>query len=412
MRTLPARSTSTMHRVQLGVAFGLYALCAVLAVIAIFRPEAIRKPATLWTHASGVVTASYLDADGQARIRYEYPLKDVRRKEALDRKLAAGEITEASYQAEMPEIRSSDAVYHASVETGQRLSPGELVARYTTGRTVTVYQHPTDPATAVLVPGGWTWFAGDRTNVCLAVLAFTGMFFHFLSRAGRGKELYLRRVAGLDALEEAIGRATEMGRPVLYVPGLDDIESAPTIASMVVLGHVASITAEYDTPIIVPCRFAVVLSIAEETVREAYIVNNKADRYNPDNIRYLSGEQFAYTSSINGIMLREKPAANLYMGAFMAESLILVETGFSAGSIQVAGTPSVMQIPFFIVACDYTLIGEEYYAASAYLSRAPDVLSSIKTADYFKAATLAVLLAGCLLKTFWPELMLRLSLLF
>ncbi len=260
---------------------------------------------------------------------------------------------------------------------------------------------------------GWgSWFKVDRTNVCVAVLTFSAMFLFFLSRAGRGKELYLRRVAGLDALEEAIGRATEMGKPVLYVPGMDDIDQAQTIASMVVLGHVADITAEYDTPIIVPCRSPVVMSVAEEAVREAHILANKADRYNPDNIRYLSGEQFAYTSSVNGIMLREHPAANLYMGTYYAESLILVETGFSAGSIQVAGTASVTQIPFFIVGCDYTLIGEEYYAASAYLSRAADVLSSIKTADYFKVGILAVLLTGCLLQSFWPDVMQRLALLF
>ncbi|MBS3984321.1 MAG: hypothetical protein KGZ66_01795, partial [Selenomonadales bacterium] len=33
----------------------------------------------------------------------------------------------------------------------------------------------------------------------------------------------LRRIAGLDAMEEAIGRATEMGRPVHFSPGIADI---------------------------------------------------------------------------------------------------------------------------------------------------------------------------------------------
>jgi len=65
-------------------------------------------------------------------------------------------------------------------------------------------------------------------------------------------------------------------------------------------------------------------------------------------------------------MLREKPAANFFMGMFYAESLILAETGNRTGAIQIAGTDADTQLPFFITACDYTLMGEELYAASAY----------------------------------------------
>jgi len=68
-------------------------------------------------------------------------------------------------------------------------------------------------------------------------------------------------------------------------------------------------------------------------------------------------------------MLREKPATNLFFGTFEAESLILAETGNSIGAIQIAGTDSSIQMSFFVVACDYVLIGEELFAASGYLSQ-------------------------------------------
>jgi hypothetical protein len=54
----------------------------------------------------------------------------------------------------------------------------------------------------------------------------------------------------------------------------------------------------------------------------------------------------------------------------------------------------VHQLPFFITACDYTLIGEELYAASAYLSRDPVLLGSLKGQDWGKIVILAVLLLG------------------
>jgi hypothetical protein len=97
---------------------------------------------------------------------------------------------------------------------------------------------------------------------------------------------------------------------------------------------------------------------------------------------------------VNGTMLRDHPATNIYMGKFYAESLILAETGALAGSIQIAGTDEIAQIPFFVVACDYTLIGEELYAASAYLGREPLLLGSLKAQDYAKAAVIVIAIIG------------------
>jgi len=80
-------------------------------------------------------------------------------------------------------------------------------------------------------------------------------------------------------------------------------------------------------------------------------------------------------------VIRKKPATIFYQGAFFAESLILAETGNSIGAIQIAGTAMPAQLPFFVAACDYTLIGEELFAASAYLSREPKLLGSLKGQD-------------------------------
>jgi hypothetical protein len=98
-------------------------------------------------------------------------------------------------------------------------------------------------------------------------------------------------------------------------------------------------------------------------------------------------------------MLREKTAANLYLGSFFAESLVLAETGFSTGAIQVAGTANIHQLPFFVAACDYALIGEELYAASAYLSNEPMLVGTLKASDIAKIFIIAIVLAGVLTQT-------------
>jgi hypothetical protein len=113
----------------------------------------------------------------------------------------------------------------------------------------------------------------------------------------------------------------------------------------------------------------------------------------------VTDEQFGYTAYVSGLIVREKPAACFYMGCFYAESLILAETGNSVGAIQIAGTAMPSQLPFFVAACDYTLIGEEFFAASAYLSGQPDQLGSLKGQDVGKLIVAAVLVIGCLLAT-------------
>ncbi len=238
-----------------------------------------------------------------------------------------------------------------------------------------------------------------KLPVLVMLVLFAVFFFVLQRRAKRGEEVALRRLPGIDAIEEAIGRATEMGRPVLFIPGLNDIDDIQTLAGISILSHVAYIAAEYDTPVIVACRRSVVLTISEEVVKAASLAAGRPENYIANNMRYLSDDQFAFTAGVNGIMLRERPASCIYQGCFYSESLILAETGFTSGAIQVAGTAQVSQLPFFVAACDYTLIGEEFFAASAYLSKEPAILASVKAADWLKMVILPVIVVGVILMT-------------
>jgi len=238
------------------------------------------------------------------------------------------------------------------------------------------------------------WFHTGRINILIGFILYSAVVLWFIYQARKGKKIFIRKIPGLDALEEAVGRATEMGKPILYIPGLSSIADIATIASLNILSQVAKKTAEYNTTLLVPNRNPVVYTVAQEVVKEAYVKAGRPDAYNPDNVYFITANQFAYVAAVCGTMVREKPATNLFLGYFWAESLILAETGAATGAIQIAGTDSVFQLPFFITACDYTLIGEELYAASAYLSREPLLLGSLKGQDWGKLAVLGMLVIG------------------
>ena len=243
------------------------------------------------------------------------------------------------------------------------------------------------------------WFQSDKLPALIATLVFGFMVFFMIRQAKSGKELYIRPIAGIDEIDNAIGRATEMGRPILFVPGLSGISDVATLAGLSILGRVAKKAAEYDTRILVPVRDYIVLPIAQEIVKEAHYEAGRPDSHDKNSVFFITTSQFAFVAGVNGVMVREKTATNFYMGMFWAEALIMTETGNTTGAIQIAGTDAVTQIPFFITTCDYTLIGEELYAASAYLAREPLQLGTLKAVDYTKFLIFAFIVIGTILST-------------
>ena len=241
-------------------------------------------------------------------------------------------------------------------------------------------------------------FNWSKLNNLVLAFVFSLIILVSISLARR-RHLFVRRIAGLEALDEALGRATEMGKPVLFVHGLNPMGHVSTIAAVNILSRVARRTAEYDTALRVTNRDPVVMAVSQEVVKEAYLEAGRPDAYNPDHVFLAATEQFSYAAAVEGMMVREEPAANIMMGYFYAEALLLAETGATTGAIQIAGTDAYTQLPFFITTCDYTLMGEELYAASAYLAREPRLLGSLKGQDIGKGLLMVALVVGVLLAT-------------
>lgn len=235
--------------------------------------------------------------------------------------------------------------------------------------------------------------ASDNWWVAGLVIVLSVIILVRVILAQHGRVPSIRRIAGLNAIDEAVGRATEMGRPVLMVPGLGGL-GVETLQAISVFGHIARSVAKFGNRILLPTADAQLTGVAEETIREAYADAGRPELFDVDDVRYLTSEQFAFAAGTAGLMHQEKVAASFLFGLFYAESLILAETGQQVGAIQVAGTPNTDQIPFFIAACDYVIIGDEYYAASAYLSRNPTLLGSLAGQDYCKVILLAIVLIG------------------
>ena len=245
----------------------------------------------------------------------------------------------------------------------------------------------------------WELVDMERKWLFLIALIVGGSVVMFIAFARRGKQLFVRKIAGLEAVDDAVGRATEMGRPILFIPGIRDMDDVQTLAALTILGRISRVIADYDTRIFMPTSRSLVMTAGRETVKASYQAAGRPDKYSDDMVTYVTDEQFGYVAAVDGIMVREKPATVFLLGAFFAESLILAETGNYIGAIQIAGTARPAQIPFFIAACDFTLIGEELFAASAYLSGEPMQLGSLKGQDVGKGIAMVAIIVGVIAMT-------------
>lgn len=262
----------------------------------------------------------------------------------------------------------------------------------------------------------YDWSVRERTHVKpeggLIVVIKEGARFAFLAfaviaivldrsyrKVKSGVKPYLRKLPGIVALEEAIGRGAEMGRPVHFTSGsagFDDEAAAQTLAGLICLSHIAKLCAKYDVRLLVSNRRAEVHPLTEEIVRQSFLSEGKVERFRETDIRFFSDDQFAYGAGVLGVISGEKTAANIMLGAFWAESLFFAEAAATYGNIQIAGTANTAQIPFFVTACDYCLIGEELYAAAARFSDDPAQVATLIMEDVLRVAIVCLIVVGAI----------------
>lgn len=225
--------------------------------------------------------------------------------------------------------------------------------------------------------------------------------YYFMRRGRAGAEFPVRKIAAFEAIEEAVARSVELGRPVHFTLGFGSVSTvhAPQyLAGLGVLSYVARLCGKYGARLISTLGVPELIASEEEIVREAYYSAGKPELFDPTyNVRYLTDQQFAFASAVQAILQRENVGANILVGPFWAESLIFVESAAGRGAFQIAGTARTTQIPFFVLAADYAFIGEEIFAAGAMASGDKETLASIRGQDVGKLLSLILIVIGLIL---------------
>jgi hypothetical protein len=222
------------------------------------------------------------------------------------------------------------------------------------------------------------------------------LIFYWLGR--RGKRFVLRRIPALDAIEEGVGRAVEMQRPVHWTAGhpraskLYDATGAYLAAGFTILIRVAQVCMEKGARLLVSVGHPELYPIARDIVDTVYTLGGKPEEFRGENIVLVP--EYSYLAAVIGRIIRERPATHIQTGYFWyQDALVLPEVARGEGCFNITGG-QVTALPFLIVQSDYTLIADELFAASAQITEDPVLIGYIAGLDVIKGIMIALVVAG------------------
>ncbi len=253
-------------------------------------------------------------------------------------------------------------------------------------------------------------FIEGRFTGALLFFAMAIISYYYMTS---NKSVYIRRVPALDAIDEGIGRAAEMGKSVVHSIGnCAGGMSYWTVAAMSILSHVAKRCAEVGIELYVPLgghdNSYTPMEVARDIVKTEYDLAGKSEEFNIDNMPFLSGRQFSWASGYVGLLMRTKPAVNILLGDIQASAMYISEVGHEVGALQISGATYISNIAVLACSSDYLAIGEDMLAAGAYLSKEQAQIASIRTEDIMKILFIFVLVLGSVLYSSGNELFITL----
>jgi hypothetical protein len=234
------------------------------------------------------------------------------------------------------------------------------------------------------------------------LLVFTLLFLCFAWLARRGITVPLRPIEAYETLRGMLGRALETDRSLhisMGTAGLGGRSTAETIAGLTILEHLAEHTGfSYVAPF-VTVSDPTLLPAAQDVIRRGHARHGPLQPVDLSRVRYISSDPVAYASGVAEILMHENLAGNIMVGALGHEFLLMSEVGTFQGLEQVGGVVAPETLALAVPSTDYTLLGEEIFAAGAYLAARASHLGSLRAQDWLRWAIVLVIIGGVVART-------------
>lgn len=244
---------------------------------------------------------------------------------------------------------------------------------------------------------------GSAQALMLAfLLLFVPTFLFFRARVRAGRRPALRPIRAFARLRELVGLAAETGGAVhlsLGTGGVHQAAAAETLAALDMLDAVGEQAAAYGARPLVTTGDATVLLAAQGVLRGCYEGQGLLKAYDHLAARLMAPEAAAYAAGVMDVVNHEPLAAHVMAGRFGDEYLLMAETAVHRGLEQVGGAAQPSVLPFVHATTPDPILGEELFAARAYLQETPAHVGSLLAQDWMRVLLIVILVAGIVAKT-------------
>ena len=234
--------------------------------------------------------------------------------------------------------------------------------------------------------------------ILLGVLLLIG----FMLLARSGFKPALRPLRGYDSLQEQVGQAVESGGRVHVSLGPNSIigeETATTLAGLAMLDITTERSAISDRPPIGTTADATTLPVLSDTMRRAYQRQGSPENFTPVSARLVALDALTLAAGATGIIADDDVRANVLIGSFGSEVALMAEAGARQHVTQTIGSDRLEGQAVSYVMADSPLIGEELYAARAYLTGEPSATAGLAVQDVLRWVIIGFILFGAVLQT-------------
>ena len=233
--------------------------------------------------------------------------------------------------------------------------------------------------------------------IAFGIPVFAAVLLLVLTLWRRRSPATLRRIDAYDRLNREVGLAVENGTRLHISLGRGNLftsRGGSALVGLAMLRKLAERTSVSDRPPIVTSGDATLTILSQDTSQSGYRAAGAEEQFRVSAGRMTGLSPFSFAAGTMPVAQDENVFANILIGDFGAESALVVEAADRQDSTLIAASDNLSGQSIFYASAQDPLIGEELFAAGAYVGAGASHEASLQTQDVLRWLVILVILGG------------------
>jgi hypothetical protein len=235
-----------------------------------------------------------------------------------------------------------------------------------------------------------TFSISTPSSIALLLILSSAFVLVYLTRRYRSSpSVGLRNVEAYQALQRQVARAVESGREIHFSLGRGSLGKATNPASLSALSALQKVSEDAcasDKPPLVTSGDGTLFVASQDTIRGTYEESGRPSAYQSQTSQFVAPENspMAYGAAVSAIVNKREHGSNIILGHIGSELAIITEAADREHLEQILGSDDLTALAVAMSVTEDVIIGEELYAAAAYLQGEPAHIASLQLQDILR----------------------------